>query len=105
MTVVPYYPLGDTVLKKIIELKLKQIGDRLRQNYKAPVHLFADGGGHHRVALQGRRNRRPQRRPHHHRHGPGGISNEVLARIAEGHPVKKVAVDVDDKSQFTFAVE
>ena len=35
MTVVPYYPLGDTVLKKIIELKLKQIGERLKQNYKA----------------------------------------------------------------------
>ena len=35
MTVVPYYPLGDEVLKKIIELKLKQIGDRLKQNHKA----------------------------------------------------------------------
>src|SRR5262245_52239 len=34
MTVVPYYPLGDAILKKIIEMKLKQIGDRLKQNYK-----------------------------------------------------------------------
>ena len=35
MTVVPYFPLGDEVLKKIIQLKLNQIGDRLKQNYKA----------------------------------------------------------------------
>lgn len=35
MTVVPYYPLGDEVLKKIIKLKLNQIGDRLKVNYKA----------------------------------------------------------------------
>ena len=35
MTVVPYFPLGDEVLKKIIELQLKQIGDRLKQNHKA----------------------------------------------------------------------
>ena len=39
MTVVPYYPLGDEVLKKIIELKLKQIGDRLRENHKAAFEL------------------------------------------------------------------
>jgi hypothetical protein len=33
------------------------------------------------------------------------ISNEVLARVADGHPVKKVTVGVDDKSQFTYGVE
>jgi type VI secretion system protein VasG len=35
MTIVPYFPLGDEVLKNIIKLKIKAIGDRVRNNYKA----------------------------------------------------------------------
>lgn len=35
MAVVPYYPLSDVVLKKIIEMRLKKVGDQLRQNHKA----------------------------------------------------------------------
>ncbi|MGL4421154.1 MAG: type VI secretion system ATPase TssH, partial [Gemmataceae bacterium] len=35
MAVVPYFPLSDVVLKQIIHLKLKQIGDRLKLNHKA----------------------------------------------------------------------
>ena len=33
------------------------------------------------------------------------ISTEVLTPMAEGKPVRKVSVDVDDKSQFVVAVE
>src|SRR6202035_6093688 len=35
MTVVPYFPLSDEVLKKIIHLQLKRIGERLRENHRA----------------------------------------------------------------------
>ena len=35
MTVVPFYPLGDEVLKSIIRLKLGQIGGRVKDNYRA----------------------------------------------------------------------
>jgi type VI secretion system protein VasG len=35
MSVVPYYPLSDVVLKKIIEMRLKKVGDQLRLNHKA----------------------------------------------------------------------
>src|SRR4029079_12707010 len=35
MTGVPHFPLGDVVLKKIIELKFKQIADRLKLSHKA----------------------------------------------------------------------
>ncbi|MBD3315889.1 MAG: AAA domain-containing protein, partial [Chitinivibrionales bacterium] len=34
MTVVPYYPLGEDVLRGIVELKLKQVADRLHANHK-----------------------------------------------------------------------
>jgi type VI secretion system protein VasG len=105
MTVVPYYPLGDTVLKKIIELKLKQIGDRLRQNYKAQFTYSPKVVD--TIASRCKDVDTGARNADHIITGTvlAAISNEVLARIAEGHPVKKVAVDVDDKSQFTYAVE
>ncbi len=35
MAVVPYFPLSDVVLKKIIEMRLKKVGDQLRLNHKA----------------------------------------------------------------------
>lgn len=35
MTVIPYFPLSDGVLKKIIEMRLRRVGDQLRQNHKA----------------------------------------------------------------------
>ncbi len=35
MAVVPYFPLSDAVLKKIIEMRLKKVGDQLRLNHKA----------------------------------------------------------------------
>jgi type VI secretion system protein VasG len=105
MTIVPYYPLGDTVLKKIIELKLKQIGDRLRQNYKATFTYSPKVVD--TIASRCKDVDTGARNADHIITGTvlASISNEVLARIADGHPVKKVAVDVDDKSQFRYAVE
>ncbi len=35
LTVVPYYPLGDEVMKKIIELKLGKIARRVQEHYRA----------------------------------------------------------------------
>ena len=35
ITVIPYYPLDDNMLKSIIKLHLKKIGDRLRENHRA----------------------------------------------------------------------
>ena len=90
MTVVPYFPLGDEVLKKIIELKLKQIGERLKQNHKAAFTYDDRGGGHDRGRCKevesGARN------VDHIITGTvlPEISTQVLGRIAEGHPVKKV---------------
>ena len=72
MTVVPYYPLGDAVLKKIIELKLKQIGDRLKQNYKATFTYSPAVVDTIAARCKDVDTGRPQRRPHHHRHGADG---------------------------------
>jgi type VI secretion system protein VasG len=105
MTVVPYYPLGDTVLKKIIQLKLNQIGDRLKQNYKAafaysPAVVEA-------IASRCKDVDTGARNADHIITGTvlTEISAQVLTRIAEGKPVKSVMVGVDDKSQLTYTVE
>jgi type VI secretion system protein VasG len=105
MTVVPYYPLGDAVLKKIIQLKLKQIGDRLRQNYKATFTYspaVVDT-----IAARCKDVDTGARNADHIITGSvlTEISTQVLGRIAEGKPVKSVTVGVDDKSQMTYAVE
>jgi type VI secretion system protein VasG len=104
MTVVPYFPLGDEVLKKIIGLKLKQIGDRLRLNYKATFQYspaVVDT-----VASRCKDVDSGARNADHIITGTvlPAISTEVLAKLAEGKPVKSVAVGVDDKSQLTYAI-
>ena len=35
MNVVPYMPLADAVLRRIIEMQMRKIGDRLKTNHKA----------------------------------------------------------------------
>src|SRR5207244_12859189 len=37
ITIVPYYPLGDEVIRRIINLQLKRVAQRLRENPKAEV--------------------------------------------------------------------
>lgn len=105
MTVVPYYPLGDEVLKKIIKLKLNQIGDRLKVNYKAQFECspaVVDT-----IAARCQDVDTGARNADHIVTGTvlTRISAEVLTRIAEGKPITKVSVTVDDKSQFVIGVE
>ena len=35
MTVIPYFPLSDAVLRKIIEMRLVRVGEQLKRNHKA----------------------------------------------------------------------
>ena len=37
VTIVPYYPLSDEVMRTIIELKLKKVADRIAENYAATL--------------------------------------------------------------------
>ncbi len=105
MTVVPYYPLGDTVLKKIIQLKLNQIRDRLKTNYKAA--FVCSPAVVDTIAARCKDVDTGARNADHIITGTvlTMISAEVLTRIAEGKPMTKVSVDVDAKSQFVVAVE
>ena len=105
MTVVPYYPLGDAVLKKIIQLKLNQIRDRLKANYKAA--FVCTPAVVDTIAARCKDVDTGARNADHIITGTvlTMIAAEVLTRIAEGKPVTKVTVDADANSQFVVAVE
>ncbi len=105
MTVVPYFPLGDEVLKKIIALKLNQVGDRLRLNYKAKFAYspaVVDT-----VAARCKDVDSGARNADHIITGTllPEVSTQVLAQLAEARPVKSVSIGVDDKSQLTYTIE
>ncbi len=104
MTVVPYYPLGDAVLKKIIQLKLNQIRDRLKVNYKAA--FVCTPAVVDTIAARCKDVDTGARNADHIITGTvlTMIAAEVLTRIAEGKPVTKVTVDADANSQFVVTV-
>jgi type VI secretion system protein VasG len=102
MTVVPYFPLADEVLRSIIRLQLKRIGDRLRLNHRSEFQ-YEDAvvdtiAGRCKEVESGARN------VDHIITGTllPAISREFLTRLAEGQPVGRVSVGVDGSGQFTY---
>ena len=93
------------VESEIIRLKLNQIGDRIRQNYKA-AFAYTDAV----VDLIASRCKDVDTGARNADHIITGtvlteISAQVLSRIADGKPVKCVKEDADDNSQLTYLVE
>jgi type VI secretion system protein VasG len=105
MTVVPYYPLRPEVIKQIIEMQLKKIGGRLRQNYKADFHY--DPSVIDTVANRCTEVESGARNVDHILTGTllPTISREILTRLAEGRTVNVVRVGVGNKGEFTYGVE
>jgi type VI secretion system protein VasG len=105
MVVVPYFPLGDTVLRKIIELQLKKIGGRLRENHKAKFEydetVVTTVAGRCKEVESGARN------VDHILTGSmlPAISQEVLTRMADGLPLHRVHVGVDAAGAFTYTID
>ena len=81
MTIVPYFPLDDDTLKQIIKLQLGHIVNRVRANHRASLYLRRGRHHCHLVPLQGSRERRPQRRSHHHRN----VASGNLAGVSRPH--------------------
>jgi type VI secretion system protein VasG len=105
MTIVPFFPLSEKVLKQIIELQLKKIADRMRQNHKA---LFQyDDTVVNIIASRCKEVESGARNVDHILTGTllPTISREVLTRLAEGRPVHRVHIGVDGNAQFTYAIE
>ena len=105
MTVVPYFPLSETVIKRIIEIQLKKIGDRLKQNHKATFQY--DEGVVTTIASRCKEVESGARNVDHIITGTllPTISREVLTRLAEGRPIHRVHVGTDENTQFTYMIE
>ena len=105
MFVVPYFPLGDQVLRKIIQLNLKKISNRLKENHKAEFSY--DDKLVETVASRCNEVESGARNIDHILTGSmlPALSREVLQRMAEGAPVKRVHVGVDDKGLFTYKID
>jgi type VI secretion system protein VasG len=105
MVVVPYYPLADDVLRKIIKLQLGRIADRFKQNHRAEF-VYDDAvieavRGRCREVESGARNVDSILTGHL----LPEISRELLGRMAEGLPITKVHVSVDGQGAFQYKIE
>jgi type VI secretion system protein VasG len=104
MIVIPYFPIGDEVMKQIIRLQLGRIGQRMRENHKAQFGyddtLVANIAGRCKEVESGARNvdhiltrtLLPE------------MSQEFLTRMAAGQPIARVHVGVDDKGAFRYDI-
>jgi type VI secretion system protein VasG len=102
LNVVPYYPISDQIMRKIIRLQLDRVARRLRENHKAQM-AYSDAliegiAGRCREVESGARNvdhiitrsLLPQ------------MSREILSRMATGSAIQSVDVGVDDQGEFQF---
>jgi type VI secretion system protein VasG len=104
MKVIPYYPLPDPVLADIVRLKLDRIKTRIEQNHKARFS-YGDEVVDEVLARctevdSGARN------VDHILNGTmlPEIAETVLARMAEGKPVKSVRIAVAAGSRFSYRI-
>jgi type VI secretion system protein VasG len=103
-TVIPYYTLTDDVMQMIIKLKLKKVGRRIKEHYKAHFEytdalVEAIGArctevdtGARNVDLILNKTLLPE------------LSAEFLSRMSEGDSIDSVKIDVGDDGQFAYEI-
>ena len=103
MVVVPFYPVRDEAMKKIIVLKLEKIQRRIQENHR--IELSYDQALVNEVANRctevesGARNvdniltntLLPE------------ISRQILGRMAEGEPMERIHVSIGDSGTFVYS--
>ena len=104
LIVVPYYPIADAIMRKIIRLQLGRIARRMRENHRARftydeavVAAIADrstevDSGARNVDHILTRTLLPE------------MSEAFLTRMASGQPISGVHVDVDEARAFRYAI-
>ncbi|MGQ9575805.1 MAG: type VI secretion system ATPase TssH [Thermoguttaceae bacterium] len=102
VTVVPFYPLSDTVMRQIVELQLGRIRRRVRENHRAEFSYDPDlvawvasrctevASGARNVDHILTRTLLPE------------MSAEFLARMADGQPINAVRVSVSPEGGFRY---
>ncbi len=95
VTLVPYLPLSDEVMRQIVELQLDRVGQRLRESYRAgfeydpalietiAARCTETSSGARNIEKILSRTLLPE------------LSAEVLARLGEGRPIDRVWAGID----------
>ncbi len=104
MNVVPYYPLSDDVLRRIIAMRLDRVAERFRENHQA--ELACSDAVVDAILSRCREVETGARNADHIITGTvlPALSQAVLTRIAEGRAIGRARVDVAD-GEFTYAID
>lgn len=105
MTVAPYYPISDDILKLIIKLQLSRIAQRIMTNHKAQFNY--DDSVIEAVAKRCTDVDSGARNVFNVINGTmlPEMSGEFLSRMASGEGVKNVNVTVDGDGKFAYAIQ
>ncbi len=104
ISVIPYYPLDDVMLKSITRLQLKKIGDRLRENHRAAFSyddtLLSTIASRCKEVESGARN------VDHILSGTllPEMAGEILSRAVEGRAVSSVHVTGTADGKFVYQI-
>jgi type VI secretion system protein VasG len=105
VTIIPYYPLSDAVMRQIVALKLRKVGRRVEEHYKATFSYAPE-----LIDTIARRCTEVDTGARNIDHILTGtllpqLSAEFLARMAEGKTIRnvRVAVASDDTFQYQIA--
>jgi type VI secretion system protein VasG len=104
LNIVPFYPLGDDVMRKIIELKLGKIGRRIEDHYQADFQFSPELV--ETIALRCTEVDTGARNIDHivNRTLLPQLSAEFLSRMAEGGAINQVLVTVGDDGDFRYEI-
>ena len=104
LVVVPYYPISTEMMREITRLQLSRIQARVRANHAAELHC-ADAVVEAVIARcrEAESGARAVDRILTHALLPQ-ISNEILARMANGESFSRVDVELDAAGEFSFRV-
>lgn len=104
MKVIPYYPISDDVLEKIIRLKLDRIGARVADNHKA--EFTYDDALVDTVLARCTEVDTGARSVDHILNGSllPEIATSVLAKMAEGNVIRKIKVGAGKNGHFSYRI-
>jgi type VI secretion system protein VasG len=104
LAIVPYYPLGDKELRRIVELKLDTIKRRIRANHLA--ELTYDEEIVAAIASSCNENDTGARNIDHILTQTllPELSAELLGRMADGEGFTEVHLSVDEHGEFSYSI-
>jgi type VI secretion system protein VasG len=105
MTVVPYYPIGDDVLARIVKLKLDRIRDRVRDNHQAEFRY--DDELVEAVLARCTEVDSGARNVDNILNGSllPDIAGNVLATMATGNAILSIAASTNAAGDFTYVID